>query len=110
MLRNTVGNEPWTNLPRRRSARPNRPGQRGSQAKAGRGAAGCCGRWIAGQASCHQAATQRKLDEILRVLPDADNSLLNLEHASDSELRATRRQHRQLRRPRWISPVTAITS
>ena len=24
----------------------------------------------------HQAATQRKLDEILRVLPDADNSLL----------------------------------
>jgi low affinity Fe/Cu permease len=45
----------------------------------------------------HQAATQRKLDEILRVLPDADNSLLTLEHASDSELRATRRQHRQLR-------------
>ena len=24
----------------------------------------------------HQAATQRKLDEILRVLPEADNSLL----------------------------------
>jgi low affinity Fe/Cu permease len=45
----------------------------------------------------HQAATQRKLDEILRVLPDADNSLLTLEHASDSELRATRRQHHQLR-------------
>jgi low affinity Fe/Cu permease len=45
----------------------------------------------------HQAATQRKLDEILRVLPDADNSLITLEHASDSELRATRRQHRQLR-------------
>jgi len=37
----------------------------------------------------HQAATQRKLDEILRVLPEADNSLLNLEHASDTELRAT---------------------
>ncbi len=45
----------------------------------------------------HQAATQRKLDEILRVLPDADNALLTLEHASDSELRATRRQHRQVR-------------
>src|ERR1700728_3219552 len=45
----------------------------------------------------HQAATQRKLDEILRVLPDADNSLLTLEHASDSDLRATRRQHHQLR-------------
>src|ERR1700760_3706 len=45
----------------------------------------------------HQAATQRKLDEIIRVLPDADNALLTLEHASDSELRATRRQHRQVR-------------
>src|SRR6201995_4651539 len=45
----------------------------------------------------HQAATQRKLDEILRVLPDADNALLTLEHASDSELRAPRRQHRQVR-------------
>jgi len=31
----------------------------------------------------HQAATQRKLDEILRVLPDADNALVALEHASD---------------------------
>jgi low affinity Fe/Cu permease len=46
----------------------------------------------------HQAATQRKLDEILRALPEADNSLLALEHASDDELRATRLQHRQIRR------------
>lgn len=46
----------------------------------------------------HQAATQRKLDEILRALPQADNSLLALEHASDDELHATRRQHRQIRR------------
>ena len=46
----------------------------------------------------HQAATQRKLDEILRTLPEADNSLLALEHASDDELRATRLQHRQIRR------------
>jgi low affinity Fe/Cu permease len=45
----------------------------------------------------HQAATQRKLDEILRALPEADNSLVNLEHASDAEPRATRRQHRQVR-------------
>jgi low affinity Fe/Cu permease len=45
----------------------------------------------------HQAATQRKLDEILRVLPDADNALMTLEHASDSELKATRHQHRQVR-------------
>jgi low affinity Fe/Cu permease len=45
----------------------------------------------------HQAATQRKLDEILRVLPGADNSLLALEHASDDELRAVHRQHQQIR-------------
>lgn len=52
----------------------------------------------------HQAATQRKLDEILRVLPRADNSLITLEHASDSELRATRRQHRQVRRAALSQP------
>jgi low affinity Fe/Cu permease len=46
----------------------------------------------------HQAATQRKLDEILRVLPDADNALLALEHASDQELRDTRQEHEQIRR------------
>ncbi len=45
----------------------------------------------------HQAATQRKLDEILRVLPDASNTLLALEHASDDELRATRHEHQQIR-------------
>ena len=52
----------------------------------------------------HQAATQRKLDEILRSLPEADNSLLTLEHASDSELRATRRQHRQVRQEALNEP------
>jgi low affinity Fe/Cu permease len=36
-----------------------------------------------------QAATQRKLDEILQALPGADNALLMLEHASHDELRAT---------------------
>ena len=46
----------------------------------------------------HQAATQRKLDEILRVLPDADNALLAFEHASDRELRDTRQEHEQIRR------------
>jgi low affinity Fe/Cu permease len=46
----------------------------------------------------HQAATQRKLDEILRALPEAGNSLPALEHASDEELRATRLQHRRIRR------------
>jgi low affinity Fe/Cu permease len=45
-----------------------------------------------------QSATQRKLDEILSALPDADNKLLTLEHASDRELRATREDHKALRK------------
>ncbi len=44
-----------------------------------------------------QAATQRKLDEILRALPGADNALLSLEHASDEELRASGHMHREIR-------------
>jgi low affinity Fe/Cu permease len=44
-----------------------------------------------------QAATQRKLDEILQALPGADNTLLTLEHASHDELRATRDSHRETR-------------
>lgn len=44
-----------------------------------------------------QAATQRKLDEILQALPGADNSLLMLEHASRDELRATRDSHLEIR-------------
>jgi low affinity Fe/Cu permease len=47
--------------------------------------------------SRQQAATQRKLDEILQALPAADNSLLTLEHASDDELRATGNLHRGIR-------------
>jgi low affinity Fe/Cu permease len=45
----------------------------------------------------HQRATQRKLDEILLSLPEADNSLLTLEHASDKQLRDAGHQHRQVR-------------
>jgi low affinity Fe/Cu permease len=44
-----------------------------------------------------QAATQRKLDEILQALPGADNSLLMLEHASHDELLATGDAHREIR-------------
>ena len=44
-----------------------------------------------------QAATQRKLDEILQALPGADNALLSLEHASDDELRASGDVHRGIR-------------
>jgi low affinity Fe/Cu permease len=44
-----------------------------------------------------QAATQRKLDEILQALPGADNALLSLEQASDDELRASGDLHRGIR-------------
>src|SRR6478672_342467 len=44
-----------------------------------------------------QAATQRKLDEILRSLPDADKSMITLEAAPDDELRAAARTHRDVR-------------
>jgi low affinity Fe/Cu permease len=44
-----------------------------------------------------QAATQRKLDEIMQALPGADNSLLMLEHASHDELQATRDSHHEIR-------------
>jgi low affinity Fe/Cu permease len=44
-----------------------------------------------------QAATQRKLDEILQALPGADNALLSLEHASDDELRASGDLHLGIR-------------
>jgi low affinity Fe/Cu permease len=48
--------------------------------------------------SRQQAATQRKLDEILQALPGADKSFMTLEHASDDELRATGHAHREIRR------------
>ncbi|WP_191907946.1 low affinity iron permease family protein [Nocardioides cynanchi] len=44
-----------------------------------------------------QEATQRKLDEILAALPDADNSVISLEDAPDDQLRATARKHREVR-------------
>jgi low affinity Fe/Cu permease len=51
-----------------------------------------------------QAATQRKLDEILQALPGADNSLLMLEHASDDELRATGDAHGGIRQAALDKP------
>jgi low affinity Fe/Cu permease len=48
--------------------------------------------------SRQQIATHRKLDEILLALPEADNALLTLEHASDDELRRTSHTHHELRR------------
>jgi low affinity Fe/Cu permease len=45
-----------------------------------------------------QAATQRKLDEILRASPEADNSLITLEEAPDNELKAATAASRDARR------------
>lgn len=47
--------------------------------------------------SREQLVTQRKLDEILRALPRADNAVIGLEEASDSELTAVHADHRKLR-------------
>lgn len=46
----------------------------------------------------HQVTTQRKLDEILRAMPQADNSIIALEDANDETLRSTHDTHRDLRR------------
>ena len=48
--------------------------------------------------SREQAATQRKLDEILRASPEADNSLITLEEAPDNELKAATDAYRDVRR------------
>ncbi len=47
--------------------------------------------------SRQQAVTQRKLDEILRALPDTDRSMIALEGASAAELRRARRRHKRER-------------
>jgi low affinity Fe/Cu permease len=44
-----------------------------------------------------QVVTQRKLDEILRALPHADNTMIGLEEATDAELAAVHTDHRELR-------------
>lgn len=48
--------------------------------------------------SSQQAAMQRKLDEILRALPTADNRLLQVESASELELSTLGEQHARVRR------------
>ena len=44
-----------------------------------------------------QVATQRKLDEILRALPQADNTMIAFEEASDAQLAQARQHHLGLR-------------
>jgi low affinity Fe/Cu permease len=51
-----------------------------------------------------QAATQRKLDEILRASPEADNTLITLEEAPDNELKAATQIHRDVKRNARYEP------
>lgn len=44
-----------------------------------------------------QVVTHRKLDEILRAMPAADNALIGLEAGSDRELAAVTGSHQELR-------------
>jgi low affinity Fe/Cu permease len=56
-----------------------------------------------------QAATQRKLDEILLASPEADNTLITLEEAPDNELKAATDAHRDARRDANREPPTSTT-
>jgi low affinity Fe/Cu permease len=47
--------------------------------------------------SRQQAVTQRKLDEILRALPESDKGLIALEGGSDDELRKATQRHHDVR-------------
>ena len=44
-----------------------------------------------------QAALQRKLDEILHALPEADSRLINLESASEEDIAAVEQRHSAIR-------------
>ena len=44
-----------------------------------------------------QSVIQRKLDEILRALPEADNTLVTLESASDQALQRVAKKHGDVR-------------
>ena len=44
-----------------------------------------------------QAVTQRKLDEILRALPETDKSVITLERAPDEQVREVTRRHLDVR-------------
>jgi low affinity Fe/Cu permease len=60
-----------------------------------------------------QAATQRKLDEILQALPGADNALMALENASDEEMRVAGESHRETRQvalDEQSGPASPMTS
>lgn len=52
-----------------------------------------------------QLVVQRKLDEILRALPRADNTMIGLEEASDDELASVHEEHRALREEAVTDPT-----
>ena len=54
-----------------------------------------------------QAATQRKLDEILKALPGASNAVLSIENANDDELRSMGASHNAIRQDA-IDEATAL--
>ena len=58
-----------------------------------------------------QVVTQRKLDELLRAVPRADNKLIAVEEASDGELEALTERNRQDRLDgrQPASPLAAVT-
>ena len=60
-----------------------------------------------------QAASQRKLDELLRAMPTADDRLIAVEEAPDAELAALADRnlaHRERRRGQRLSaPVVRLT-
>jgi low affinity Fe/Cu permease len=53
-----------------------------------------------------QAATQRKVDGILRASPEADDTLITVEEAPDNELKAATEAHRDVKRDALREPYT----
>jgi low affinity Fe/Cu permease len=45
----------------------------------------------------HQKVMQRKLDEVVAALGDADDRMVHLEHASDEEIEQQSKRHRDAR-------------
>ena len=53
-----------------------------------------------------QAATQRKLDEILKALPGANNAVMSIENANDDELHDVGVSHNAIRQEALDDAVT----
>lgn len=55
-----------------------------------------------------QLVVQRKLDEILRALPRANNAVIGLEDATDEELATVHQQHQVLRERAVLGDAGAV--